>query len=161
MKQLSIKTLVISSLGICLVFASTFLIKIPNGFHGYFNAGDGILFAFATIVNPFFAFCIGGIGSCFADIIGGYASYALFTLCIKGIEAMIVSYVYNHFKKRLPSLILASLWMIFGYWLVDAFINQSFWLATLAVPINIMQALVGIGIASLLIPILHKYLKEE
>ena len=91
MKKIQVKELCISALGICLVFCATFLIKIPNGFQGYFNCGDGMILAFAPFVNPLFAFLIGGVGSAIADIVSGYASYALFTLVIKGIEGLLIS----------------------------------------------------------------------
>ncbi|CDD49755.1 putative uncharacterized protein [Firmicutes bacterium CAG:308] len=101
MKKIQVKELCISALGICLVFCATFLIKIPNGFQGYFNCGDGMILAFAPFVNPLFAFLIGGVGSAIADIVSGYASYALFTLVIKGIEGLLISILISRFKSKI------------------------------------------------------------
>ncbi len=93
MKQTKTYALIISALGMALVFLATYLIKIPNGIQGYFNLGDGFLMLFASFLNPWQAFLVGGVGSALADIVGGYGIYALPTLLIKGLEAWIIAYI--------------------------------------------------------------------
>ena len=84
MKAMDVKDIVTAALGIALVFLATWLFKVPNGIQGYFNLGDGFLLLFASVLNPFLAFMVGGVGSALADLSGGYGMYAIFTLLIKG-----------------------------------------------------------------------------
>ena len=86
MKTMKVNDIVTAALGIALVFLATWLLKVPNGIQGYFNLGDGFLLLFASVLNPFLAFMVGGVGSALADITGGYGMYALFTLlaCLQG-----------------------------------------------------------------------------
>ena len=93
MKTMKVNDIVTAALGIALVFLATWLLKVPNGIQGYFNLGDGFLLLFASVLNPFLAFMVGGVGSALADITGGYGMYALFTLLIKGMEAVLVSWL--------------------------------------------------------------------
>ena len=50
--------------------------------------------------------------------------------------------------------------MIFGYFLTDAFINQSWYLALTGIPGNIIQAAVGIIIAFLIYPLFISNFKK-
>lgn len=161
MKKIQVKELCMSALGICLVFCATFLIKIPNGFQGYFNCGDGMILAFAPFVNPLFAFLIGGVGSAIADIVSGYASYALFTLVIKGIEGLLISTLISKFISKSFVFALGAIWMIIGYFIADSFVNQSLWIGVLSMPVNIVQGITGCILGLILYPILKKIHKEE
>lgn len=161
MKKIQVKELCISALGICLVFCATFLIKIPNGFQGYFNCGDGMILAFVPFVNPLFAFLIGGVGSAIADIVSGYASYALFTLVIKGIEGLLISILISRFKSKIFVFSLGAIWMVIGYFIADSFVNQSLWIAVLSMPINLIQGITGCILGFIQYPILKKIHKEE
>lgn len=162
MKSIQVKEIVITSLGIALVFLATLLMKIPNGIQGYVHLGDGFILLFATLVNPFFAFFIGGVGSALADIAGGYAIYFFPTLLIKGLEAILVSYMIHKFgvKSRYISYIIGCFIMVGGYIIADALINQSWQVSLTGVPANILQALAGYGIALFCLPILIKYKKQ-
>lgn len=154
-----VQNIVIGALGISMVFLATFLIKIPNGIQGYFNLGDGFIFIFASMVSPLTAFLIGGVGSALADAAGGYGMYVIFTLIIKGCEGLFLAYM----LKRVSSLPLkicflgiASLIMVGGYFLADAYINQSWQLSLTGVPANILQAVIGIIIAVSTMPMQKK-----
>lgn len=52
-KTLTTKDIVLTGLGIAVVFVATMFIKIPNALDGYFNLGDGFVLIFASILNPF------------------------------------------------------------------------------------------------------------
>ena len=58
---------------------------------GYLNLGDAMIMLSATILPISLAGLVGGIASALADLLGGYSQYALFTLVIKGLEAMMVA----------------------------------------------------------------------
>ncbi|MEG0579778.1 MAG: ECF transporter S component, partial [Niameybacter sp.] len=111
---MKLKELTLCALGIALVFLSTFFIKIPAA-HGYFNLGDAVIFIFASYLSPIASFMLGGIGSCIADLSGGYVQYAVFTLIIKGLEAMLVAYLLKHKQPTLMTFAIGGLWMVVGY----------------------------------------------
>lgn len=158
-EQQKLKQLVFSSLGIAIVFVATIFIRIPNTIHGYINLGDGFILLFASILNPVFAFLVGGLGSGLADIAGGYGFYFFFTLLIKGMEGFMVSYLVSKSKKnktRFLAYILGSIIMIIGYLIADSIINQSFWLGLAGVAGNLFQAGAGLLIAVFGFPLLKK-----
>lgn len=160
MKNDTVKELVWSSLGIALVFLATFLLKIPNGIQGYVHMGDGFIMLFSSVLSPLCAVLVAAAGSALADIAGGYAYFALFTLIIKGLEAFLIAKIFQKSKLRFVSYFTGSLVMIFGYFLTDAFINQSWYLALTGIPGNIIQAAVGILIAFLIYPLFISNFKK-
>ena len=158
MKTMKVNDIVTSALGIALVFLATWLLKVPNGIQGYFNLGDGFILLFASVLNPFLAFMVGGVGSALADITGGYGMYALFTLLIKGMEAVLVSWLVCRGRSsfRYVAYILGGLLMVGGYFLADAYINQSWQLSLTGIPGNLVQAAAGYVIALAAYPLLQK-----
>ena len=86
MKNYGTREMVLAALGIALVYITTMFIKLPNSIGGYLNLGDGFILLFAGFLHPFTAFLVGGLGSALADLTGGYGTYAIATLIIKGIE---------------------------------------------------------------------------
>lgn len=163
MKKCSVKDLVLGALGIALVFLATYLIKVPNGIQGYFNLGDGFILLFASILNPFLAFLVGGVGSALADVVGGYGIYFLPTLIIKGLEAVLVSYMITKIspKTKYIAYLLGSCIMVGGYFVADAFINESWQLSLTGIPSNMIQAGAGIVIACIALPIIQKTVLQD
>lgn len=158
MKQQKIKQMILGSLGIALIFISTFYFKIPSVNQGYLHLGDGFVLLFASVLPSITSFLCVGLGSAFADIIGGYTIYAVPTFFIKGIEAVIIHYIMCKLSKKynIFAYIVGGIWMILGYYLFDAFLTNS-WIVPLAgIFGNFMQALLGIVIALCLTPIIRK-----
>lgn len=158
MKTINVKDIVTAALGIALVFLATWLIKVPNGIQGYFNLGDGFILLFASVLNPFLAFMAGGVGSAMADIAGGYGMYAIFTLLIKGLEAVLVSWLVYKGRSsfRYIAYVLGGLLMVGGYFIADAYINQSWQLSLTGIPGNLVQAAAGYAIALAAYPLIQK-----
>lgn len=105
-RKFDTKDIVLTGLGIAVVFVATMFIKIPNALDGYFNLGDGFILIFASILDPVLAFLVGGLGSALADVAGGYAYYFIPTLFIKGIEAIAVSALMKKFGKKYKYLLI-------------------------------------------------------
>lgn len=154
----STKDIVLTGLGMALVFISTLYIQIPNATQGYFNLGDGFILLFASIVDPVYAFLIGGLGSALADVAGGYAYYFIPTLLTKGLEGIVVSYLFKKYSKKiqLPAYFLGGCIMVFGYFLAKIYLTGSIPTAFTEVPGNIFQGLAGIIIAYICYPIIFK-----
>ena len=148
MKQEYTRELVFGALGIALVFISTMFLKLPNSIGGYLNLGDGFILLFSGFLGPFASFMVGGAGSAFADIAGGYATYAIATIIIKGTEGLLISVlIHKSARLRLPAYLFGSLLMIIGYYITDSFLNASWAVGIVGIPGNIIQAAVGILIA--------------
>lgn len=161
-KGLTTKKMVLTGLGIAIVFIATLFIKIPNTLDGYFNLGDGFILLFASILNPFLAFLVGGLGSALADVAGGYAYYFIPTLFIKGLEGIVVSYLIQRFGKKaqIPAYVLGAVIMVVGYFLAKWYLKGSAAIALTGIPENIFQSGIGIIVALICYPIVNRYNKK-
>lgn len=161
-KNLTTKEITLTGLGIAIVFVMTLYMKIPNALDGYFNLGDGFIMIFASILSPFSALLVGGMGSALADVAGGYAYYFLPTLCIKGLSAVIISLLIQRYGKKaqMPAYIIASIIIVSGYFLAKAYLKQSFAIALIGIPGNTIQAVAGMIIATLCYPVIIRIMKK-
>jgi len=119
---LKTKDIVISGIMIALVFVLTFAIKIPVPFtRGYVHLGDSIIFISAILFGWKVGALAGGLGSALADLVGGFAYWALPTLIIKSIMGALVgllsdSYRNNYSAKKELTIFLSSIgiWIAFS-----------------------------------------------
>jgi len=141
-----------------LVFVSTMFLKIPNGFQGYINLGDGVIFASALLLGPF-AGIVGALGSALADLFAGYPIYAPGTFVIKGVMGLVAGILLlktktqSYFYKGLIFL-LCEIIMVVGYFLYEILLFDL----TIAIPSifpNIIQAIAGITLGLAAIPIVR------
>ncbi len=110
-----LKLLIYTALMTAFVFITTFIIKIPIPFtNGYIHAGDMCIFISGILLGPWYGAFAAGAGSMFADVLGGYAQWAIPTLVIKGIMGFIVGYFAS--EKRNQKHILAG---ALGIWFVS------------------------------------------
>lgn len=161
-KHVQTKEMVLTGLGIAIVFIATLYIKIPNALDGYFNLGDGFILLFASLLDPFLAFLIGGLGSALADVAGGYAYYFFPTLIIKGLEAIVVSFLIHKYGKKvqIPAYLLGAVIMVVGYFLAKWYLKGSAAIALTGIPKNIFQSGVGVIIALICYPIVNRIYKK-
>ena len=158
-RKLTTKDIVLTGLSIAIVFIATLFIKVPNALDGYFNLGDGFILLFASILDPFLAFLVGGLGSAFADVAGGYAYYFIPTLIIKGLEGIVVSYLIKKYGKKvqIPTYILGAVIMVVGYFLAKWYLKGSAAIALTGIPENIFQSGVGVVLAFICYPVAVRY----
>ena len=148
-----------------MVMIATSFFKIPNAM-GYIHLGDGFVLLAAIILPKKYACFAGGVGAGLADIYGGYAVWAPWTLVIKIVMVLIVQLFFDFLTKRasngkhiakiagipfaeLFAYVLAVLWTVSGYYIAQGFISGN-WIAPVAdVPGNVLQAAVGSIIAIL------------
>lgn len=131
-------------------------IKIPYGNGGYIHPGDGFVLLSGIILGPFYGGFAAAIGSMLADLLSGYVQYAPATFIIKFIAAAIGAVSYRKIRHR--SVILAGIFggvvVTIGYFLYDSFLSGSAAAAFTGVPFNLLQNVMGIIIASVLVPLL-------
>lgn len=148
-----------------MVMIATTFFKVPNAM-GYIHLGDGFVLLAAIILPKKYACFAGGVGAGLADIYGGYAVWAPWTLAIKIVMVLIVQLFFDFLTKRasngkhiakiagipfaeLFAYVLAVLWTVSGYYVAQGFISGN-WAAPIAdVPGNVLQAAVGSVIAIL------------
>lgn len=148
-----------------MVMIATTFFKIPNAM-GYIHLGDGFVLLAAIILPKKYACFAGGVGAGLADIYGGYAVWAPWTLVIKIVMVLIVQLFFDFLTKRasngkhiakiagipfaeLFAYVLAVLWTVSGYYIAQGFISGN-WIAPVAdVTGNVLQAAVGSVIAIL------------
>lgn len=83
-----------------LVFVATTIIKIPiPATGGYFNIGEGIIFAAALLFGPLVGGIAGGVGAALADVIA-FPIFAPATLIIKFFEGAITGYAGNRISQK-------------------------------------------------------------
>lgn len=180
MRSLNLKKLVIAALLAAMTCVATMIIKIPTPTFGYIHLGDGFVLLCGVILGPWTGALAAGIGSMFADIFSGYASWAPATFIIKALTAGVSGFLFHRFLRNFHSAqsryaalvvggIVGEIIMVVGYFLYEAclaaFGNGGFTSAALAagiassatgIPFNIVQGMVGIILSVVLLPILLK-----
>ena len=147
-----------------MVCTATMVIRIPTpGTGGYVHPGDGVVLLCGLFLSPGWAFLAAGIGSCLADLLGGYFIYVPITFAVKGLVAFLTAWLSLHLsgkiKSSLPSVVCGGILDILvvatGYLLCETPI-YGFAAAAASVPANIIQGISGLLIACVLYPLLAK-----
>ena len=89
-----------------MVMIATTFFKIPNAM-GYIHLGDGFVLLAAIILPKKYACFAGGVGAGLADIYGGYAVWAPWTLVIKIVMVLnspIVSLIFSQSAHQMESI---------------------------------------------------------
>jgi uncharacterized membrane protein len=167
-RYLSPRNISLLALFCALVVVATIVVRLPiPATGGYFNLGDTIIFITSILLGPVSGMVVGGVGSALADVFGGFAQFAPWTLVIKGIEGLIAGLLIRVFRadpKTAPgallafgSFVIAGLWMAAGYFGAEYVIFGLDWAPPAAeLPFNLAQAGISALIAGLLAPILTR-----
>jgi uncharacterized membrane protein len=133
-------------------------IKIPNTNNGYIHPGDAFVLLSGIILGPLYGGLSAGIGSLMADLYAEAYLYAPATLIIKALAAIAAAYSYRKIRKR--SVMMAGVFtgivVTVGYFLYDLIISGTFGSALVSLPFNLIQNVMGIVIASIVMPLLLK-----
>lgn len=136
----------------------TMTIQIPIGSGGYIHPGDAFVLISGIILGPIYGGLAAGIGSMMADLLSGYTQYALATLIIKFIAAMLGGYSYRHIRKS--SIILAGIFggivVTAGYFITDGILSGTLAGGLPYAPFNLLQNVMGIVLAFIILPLLLK-----
>ena len=118
MNKLSVKKLTMAGVMAALVFVMTYVPKVPVPVTGgYVHLGDGAIFLSVLLLGPL-GIPAAAIGSGLADILGGYMVYALPTMLIKGLVALIAwkGWKEGSWLRAAASFLLAEVVMVLGYY---------------------------------------------
>lgn len=159
--------LVMSALLAAMTCVATMVIQIPSPTGGYIHLGDGFMLLSGIILGPMYGGAAAGIGSMFADLLSGYATYAPATLVIKAVAAILAGITYHslsyrifHIKQKLVPVIIAGICggivVTVGYLLFESLImGNGIAAAVIGVPANIVQNIFGIIVSVLLFPLIN------
>lgn len=158
-------TIVSTALLAAMTCVSTMIIQIPTPTGGYIHLGDGFVLLSGILLGPIYGGLAAGIGSMFADLLSGYPQYAIATLLIKGIAAIVGGFIYSTLSRKKisrPIAVIAAgigggIIVTSGYFSFDSFLLGSGVVAALTgIPTNTIQNIFGIIVSSLLLPFLEK-----
>lgn len=122
------KKTILTGLMMALVTVATMVFIIPVPFtSGYIHLGDSMIFLSVLILGYRYGAVASGVGSALADIFVGYANWAPWTLCIKGIMALMMGLAIEkcmNSKRNIIylSIITAACWGLFNY-----IVHQIIW----------------------------------
>lgn len=158
--------LILTALFASMVCVCTMFVQIASPTGGYINLGDAMVLMGAFLLGPAYGAAAAGIGSALADLLAGYVNYALGTLIIKALVALVAGLLARTLAKRAPNLkqplrcvvaaIPAELIMILGYFLY-AFGPLGYGAAAVGEILgNTAQATAGIVISAILTPLVSR-----
>lgn len=127
------------------VALSSFGVSVPGG-HLYLN--DIVICTAGILLDPFYAFLVGGVGSFLGDFFF-YPAPMFVSLITHGLQAVVISLCTRHLFQRRKALasgagvLLGAVIMVTGYSLGRAFLYSTPEYAVLKLPFQILQAVTG------------------
>lgn len=162
MKRIQIKRLVLAALFTALTVVATMVIRVPAPLAGYANLGDAMVLLSAWVLGPVWGMAAGGIGSMLADLLG-YPPYAVATLIIKALMALIAGGIFRAMGRkgrglaaRLAGALAAEAVMVLGYFAFEGVFLGLGWSAALNIPVNLVQGTVCLVAAVALAQVLER-----
>ena len=147
MIELRTKQLTLTAMMSAVVFAATFVPKIPIPL-GYAHLGDATIFLAVTFGGRRVGILSGVIGSALADFLSGFPIWIVPTIFIKA--AMAETFWRLRGKNFLLALIISSLIMTAGYTLTGAILYDSLSAGLASTPGLLLKSAVNIFVAIIL-----------
>ena len=167
-KKNGITNLILTALMIALVTVTTMSVRIPVvATNGYIHLGDCMIFLSVLLLGWKYGALAAAIGSAFADLFAGYVHYIPVTFVVKGIMAMCVGFFIEKALKKefskiklyimeVIGMIIGGFVMVFGYYIAESFMYGSFLTPLASIPMNILQFIAGVIIATITVSYLYK-----
>jgi uncharacterized membrane protein len=158
-KGANLRNLTTAALFAAIVCGATFAVRVPLPFtqSGYLNMGDVPIYLAGYLLGGPAAALAGAVGSSLADLLAGYAIYAIPTFIIKGLMGLVCGSVAfkRGFSRFLAGSAAGGAIMLAGYALFEAaFFSPAQALAS--VPFNGIQWAGGVAAACALYPALRR-----
>ncbi len=151
-KTVTIKLTIAALLMAINIVLSSFGVPVPGG-HLYLN--DVVICLASILLDPLYAFAVGGIGAFLGDVLF-YPAPMFVSLVTHGLQAVVISVIAHKVWKDKPVLasllgvIVGAVIMVTGYSLGRAYIYSTPEYAVLKLPFQILQAGVGAAAGMLL-----------
>lgn len=164
MERTSVKETVQAAMLAALVFAATYVVKIPSPTNGYVNLGDCFVLVSGWLLGPWYGAAAAGIGSALTDLLGGYPHYVPGTLVIKAMDAFVAAVIYRAMKREFCGMVVSGivgeLLMVVCYFAFSSLILGKGLAAALSIPGNLVQGVIGV-VAGILIMQFARRMKLE
>ncbi len=166
--------LVLTAMMLCLVCLATYALKVPNPFtQGYVHLGDTFIFISVLTLGKKNGAIAASVGAALADIIGGYAIFAVGTFIAKGLMAFVMgafielgakkatgsgnsTLILSHSPYELLGMVLGGLTEVAVYVPVNALVYGNLTVGLLSIPGNIGQFVCSMVVAVILVHALLK-----
>jgi len=96
----SLIKIIMTGLMAALVFIATSIIKVPIANGGYIHFGDAFIFLSVMLLGPVYGAFASGVGSMLSDLLSPYAQWALPTLIIKSVMAIIMGFTIKQRSQK-------------------------------------------------------------
>lgn len=165
-----VQSLVMAAMFTALIYVSTCFIQIPNpASGGYVHPGDALCLLAAWLLPLPYGILASATGTMLADLLSGYSHYALPSFIIKAIVPTVAGLLLRALWNKkttvkatlLPCLlsgVVGEIFMVGGYFFLNAVIWGNGWSAAVSIPTDSIQALFGIVVATALFCPLKKML---
>lgn len=160
---------VLTALMMCIIMIAIMFIKIPIPFtQGYVHPGDAMIFLAVLVLGWKYGAIAAAFGGMLGDVLGGFAAWAPWTFCIKGIMAIILGLIVEAaFRKEgrskgallaieIVGMVIAGAFMTAGYYVAEGLMYGNWVVAAIGIPWNIGQFAVGMVLAVVLAEALCK-----
>lgn len=160
--------IVMTAMMMGLVLLMTYIIRVPiPATEGYIHLGDCMIFMAVLILGWKWGAVAAGLGSALADLLGGYAYYAPITLVVKAAMAAVVGLFTEAALRKgfsrngirvmeVVGMALGGLVMCAGYYVAESIMYGNWLLPVASIPMNILQFVVGMVLATILATALYK-----
>lgn len=144
-----------------LVAVFTIAVRIPvPATSGYISLCDAAVVFVSYAFGPFTGLIAGGLGSAFADLLGGYPQFALISFVVHGLEALLAGLLIRKNSQGIGTMIAGAVLSVIivcgGYLLLEILFITTLSSAIVEVPMNALQSGVGAVIGLLLYAAVNK-----
>jgi uncharacterized membrane protein len=113
--------IIMTGVMMAIIAISTMIIAIPVPFtNGYIHLGDSMIFLSVLIFGWRYGAIAAGVGSALADLFLGYVHWAPWTLCVKGIMALLMGLMIEKSMKNRRNVVV-SIAAISAFWVAFHF----------------------------------------
>lgn len=149
------KRIVQISLLAAITLILTIAYKLPiGGTGGYIHFGDSVIYLTAFLLGGVPAAYVGAIGGGLADILSGFGAYALPTLIIKSLMAILAAKIYEKSENKIFGMVLAfvvgGVVMVGGYYIAESIMYLNFSAPIASIPMNLLQVVFSIPLPVIL-----------
>jgi uncharacterized membrane protein len=167
-----IRSLVLAALFAACIYVSTCFVQIPNpASGGYVHPGDALCLLAAWLLPLPYGIAASAIGTMLADLLSGYVAYAFPSFVIKAIVPLVAGLLLRAMWNKKPTVkstllpclvsgVAGEIFMVGGYFFLNAVIWGNGWSAAVSLVPDSMQATFGIVAATLLFTPLKKTLEK-
>ncbi|MEG1583604.1 MAG: ECF transporter S component [Anaerovorax sp.] len=108
--------IILTGLMTAVITVCTMVIAIPVPFtNGYIHLGDSMIFVAVLILGWKYGAFAAGVGSALADLFLGYVHYVPWTLCIKGMMAIVMGLIIEKCMENKRNIIVSSIAMAIAW----------------------------------------------